>query len=40
MPPVSTTGLTRDDVPQLADRVRDTMAAELRSLVAVPSGKF
>jgi len=40
LPPVPTTGLTREDVPELADRVRDMMAAELRSLVAVPSGKF
>ena len=34
--PITTAGLTRDDVPALADKVRDQMGAVLKTLVAVP----
>lgn len=39
LPPISTTGLSAADVPELANRVRDQMLAVLREIsVKVPSG--
>jgi len=37
--PISTDGLTADDVPSLRDRARDVIAAELASMVATESDR-
>ncbi|KAF8076792.1 hypothetical protein FPV67DRAFT_1665040 [Lyophyllum atratum] len=38
LPPISTTGLTTTDIPELTTRVRDQMLKTLREISAVPPG--